>query len=168
MQPFQASLSRKVVIITGFVAGILIAVAASAIASQRDMNQTARATLIVLPFAALGVGLLFRVRGYDLEDDHIRVRRIAFPVRLPIAALKSVEKAPELMNRSVRTFGNGGLFGFYGRFWKPGLGKFTAYVTNPENTVVLKSDDRMIALSPDQPRAFVQALREKLGRTTHP
>lgn len=165
MQRFPASLSRKVVIITGFVAGILIVVAASVIASQPDMNQTAQATFIVLPFAILGVGLLFRVRGYDLHDDHIRVRRIAFPVRLPIAALKAVEQAPELMNRSVRTFGNGGLFGFYGRFWKPGFGKFTAYVTNPENTVVLKSDDKMIALSPDQPRDFIHALRENLDKT---
>ena len=163
MQRFQASLGRKVVIITGFVAVILIVVSASAIAYQPDMNRAAQFALAILPFAALGAGLLFRVWGYDLHDDHIRVRRIAFPVRLPIASLKSVEKAPDLMNRSVRTFGNGGLFGFYGAFWKPGFGKFRAYVTNPENTVALMSDEKMIALSPDQPQVFVRMLREKLG-----
>jgi len=162
MQRFQASLGRKVVIITGFVAAILIVVSASALASQRDLNQAARFALIVLPFAAFGVGLLFRVWGYDLHSDHIRVRRMFLPVRLPIATVKSAERAPEFMSGSVRTFGNGGLFGFYGRFWKPGLGKFHAYVTNPENTVVLRSDDRMIALSPDQPHDFVHLLRERL------
>ena len=147
MQRFQASLGRKVVIITGFVAAILIVVSASAIASQRGLNQAAQLALIILPFAALGIGLLFRVWGYDLYDDHIRIRRIAFPVRLPIAQFKSVERAPELMSKSVRTFGNGGLFGFYGRFWKPGFGKFQAYVTNPENTIALKSDEKMIWVS---------------------
>jgi hypothetical protein len=162
MKRFQATLGRKVIIITGLVAVILIVVSSTAIASQPDMNPVARSALVILPIAALGTGLLFRVWGYDLHDDHIRVRRIALPVRLPIAPLKSVEKVPDLLNRSLRTFGNGGLFGFYGRFWKPGLGKFHAYVTNPENTVVLKSDEKMIALSPDQPQVFVRMLREKL------
>ena len=163
MHRFRASLSRKVVIITGFVAVIMIVVSASAIMSQPDMNRAAQLALAILPIAALGAGLLFRVWGYDLHADHIRVRRIAFPVRLPIAPLKSVEQAPDLMKRSVRTFGNGGLFGFYGRFWKPGFGKFHAYVTNPENTVVLNSEEKMIALSPDQPQVFVRMLRERLG-----
>jgi hypothetical protein len=168
MQRFQASLGRKVVIITGFVAAILIVVSVSAIANQRDLNRAAQLVLIILPFAALGIGLLFRVWGYDIYEDHIRIRRIVFPVRLPIAQFKSVEKAPELMNRSVRTFGNGGLFGFYGRFWKPGFGKFQAYVTNPENTIALKSDEKMVALSPDQPQNFVRLLREKLGSPENP
>ena len=163
MQRFQASLSRKVIIITGFVVAILIVVSASAITSQADMGREAQMGLAILPLAALGIGLLFRVWGYEVHDDHIRIRRIAFPVTLAIAPIISVEKAPELMNKSVRTFGNGGLFGFYGRFWKPGYGKFHAYVTNPENTVVLKSDEKTVALSPDQPQAFVDLLRENLG-----
>lgn len=168
MQRFQASLGRKVVIITGFVAAVLVIVSASAIASQPGMNQAAQLALIILPAAALGLGLLFRVWSYDLHEDHIHIRRIAFPVRLPIDQFRSVARAPELMDQSLRAFGNGGLFGFYGRFWKPGFGKFQAYVTDPRNTIALKSDTKMVALSPDQPRDFVRLVKEKLGHTEDP
>jgi len=168
MQRFQASLGRKVVVMTGFVVVILVVVSASAVMFQRGMNPTAQLALIVLPFAALGIGLFFRVWSYDVHADHIRIRRIAFPVNLPIASLKRAEQTPELMRRSVRTFGNGGLFGFYGRFWKPGYGKFRAYITNPENTVLLQCDDKMVALSPDRPQDFVLLLRERMDTAATP
>ena len=168
MRRFQASLGRKVMIITGLVVVILVVVSISSVVVRNDMNQVAQLALIILPFSALGIGLLFRVWSYDVYADHIRIRRMAFPVNVPIDSLKTVEQSPEMMSHSVRNFGNGGLFGFYGRFWEPGFGKFHAYVTNPENTVRMTVENKNVALSPDQPEDFVLLLRERMDSAASP
>jgi hypothetical protein len=117
----------------------------------------------VSPLASFAVAFLYRVWGYSVSTQGIRVHRTLFPVTLPLEPPVTVERMPGLVKGSLRTFGNGGLFGFYGRFWKSGIGSYRAFVTNPANVILVTTVDRRSALSPDQPEAFMRVVKEMAG-----
>lgn len=112
----------------------------------------------LLPLALVGVAALFTIRGYSLTPDSILVRRLCWTTRLPLAGLRSAEFKPEVMRRSLRLFGNGGLFAFSGWFRNRELGTYRAWVTDPQRTVVLIFPARTWVISPSAPAEFVRDL----------
>jgi hypothetical protein len=65
---------------------------------------------------------------------------------------------PFAMRRSLRSFGNGGLFCFAGLFRNKQLGPYRAFATNPAPTVVLRFARHVIVITPENPEEFVGAL----------
>lgn len=61
---------------------------------------------------------------------------------------------------TVRKLGSGGLFGWYGAFWKPGLGSFHAYLTDRANAVLCETAEGPVVVSPADPDALLAALAE--------
>ena len=56
----------------------------------------------------------------------------------------------------IRTFGVGGLFGYYGQFYNSKIGSMTWYATRQNNTVLVRTiDNKNIVLTPDEPEKFV-------------
>jgi hypothetical protein len=52
----------------------------------------------------------------------------------------------------MRTFGNGGLFGYTGKYYNSRFGKMTWYCTQRKNYVLLiLSDKKKIVITPDNP-----------------
>jgi hypothetical protein len=109
-------------------------------------------SLIVVPSA------LFTIRGYTVTEDALLIRRLFWSTRLPLTGLQSVAVLPRAMRRSIRTFGNPGVFSISGTFWSQTLGTYRAYATNSKRTVVLKMAGRMMIVSPDSPEEFARAL----------
>ena len=55
---------------------------------------------------------------------------------------------------------NGGLFSFGGQGCKNRrLGRFEAYATDPGRSVVLRFPGRVVVVTPDEPDAFVDAVK---------
>lgn len=108
--------------------------------------------------AILVGSLVFSVRGYSVDDDAIRVHRMGWATRLPIADVTDVYASPGASMGSARVMGNGGLFGFYGWFRNATLGTYRAYATNEANTVVIEFEDDTVIVTPDTPDAFVDAV----------
>lgn len=111
--------------------------------------------------AIVAIAGLFTVRGYTVRSDVVLVQRLFWSTRVPLAGLRSVQFQPDVMSRSIRLFGNGGLYSFSGLFWNRRLGRYRAYVTDLHRTVVLRFVTRTVVLSPRDPQAFV----EQLGST---
>ena len=119
------------------------------------------AYLPLVLFAVLVLGTaLFTIRGYTVTPEAILVHRLLWSTRLPRAGLVSAVSEPKVMNRSLRICGNGGMFSFTGWFWSKSLGRYRAYVTDLNRTVVLRWEKRTAVVSPDDPEGFV---RELLG-----
>ena len=114
-----------------------------------------RSWMAVLPVAILCGGVLFTIRGYTVSPEAILVHRLFWTTRLPLAALQSAQFEPDAMRRSLRTFGNGGLFSFTGFFRNSSLGSYRAFVTDPHRTVVLHFRARTVVVSPSAPEEFV-------------
>ena len=111
-----------------------------------------------LPLVVLAGCLPFVIRGYEITEDAILIRRLGWTTRLERADLRSAQFVPKAMRRSLRTCGNGGGFSFTGWYWSRSLGHYRAWVTDLNRTVVLRFHQRTVVVSPDSPEDFVAVL----------
>lgn len=120
----------------------------------------------LFPLAILAGALPFVVRGYEIREDALLIRRLFWDTRIELAGLKAVRFDPAAMRGSLRTCGNGGLFSITGWYWNKRLGTYCAYATDPARVVVLMFDKRRIVVTPENPEAFVQELSAGLPITS--
>jgi Bacterial PH domain len=63
------------------------------------------------------IALAFRPINYMLTSDHLIIHRLFADVKIQRSQIKSVELLDKAATScSIRTFGVGGLFGYYGKF----------------------------------------------------
>jgi len=136
---------------------ILVGVAVSGVVtSQGDVTRIA--VTVGIPTLLLLAALPFVVRGYRLEESRLVVQRLLWETRVDLEGLRSARHDPGAMAGSIRTFGNGGLFSFSGRFRNSSLGPYRAWVTDPKLAVVIDLGDRTLVVSPDRPREMAERL----------
>jgi hypothetical protein len=115
-------------------------------------------TTLVLVVAL--VCFAYSPRGYVVEGRAILVRRLAGQARIPLDDVREVRRStPEDSRGCVRLWGSGGFFGYYGVFRCAKLGKFTGYVTNRNNSVVVITGTKTALFSPDDVDGFLAAIR---------
>jgi hypothetical protein len=148
---FRARWSRDVIALT---------VAFSLLMGGPALYNLARGRWVIGTFLAALYLLIFTqgVRGYALAGSELLIRRPLWTTRWPLDAATTAELRPRVMANSWRVWGNSGVFGITGRFAGSDLGRYHAYVTDPEKTVVLKTSRGIVVVSPDQPEAFLAAL----------
>ncbi len=78
---------------------------------------------------------LFTVRRYRLEGRALLVQRLFWWTRVSLEGLRDAAADPQALRGSVRLCGNGGLFSFSGWYYRKGLGRFRAWVTDPGRAV---------------------------------
>ena len=116
--------------------------------------------MIVMPLFVLMVAVFFIIRGYVLRQDALIVQRLGWTSNISLGDLMSAEINPAAMSRSLRTFGNGGMFCFAGAFNNKKLGPYRAFATDPERSVILKFSNRTVVVTPGNPDQFVKRLKE--------
>ena len=84
--------------------------------------------------------------------------------KIALTDLVAAEVDSNAMAKSVRTFGNGGLFCFAGYFWNKKLGTYRAFATDLKRCVVLKFPNRTVVVTPDNPEEFVARIKELKGQ----
>jgi hypothetical protein len=128
----------------------------------------ARFTAGVLPLVVVLGCLPFLVRGYVLTERELVIQRLGWTNRWPLAGLTAAEVDPDALKKSIRLWGNGGLFSFCGWFRNKKLGLYRIFGTDPKRSVVLKFVGRTIVLTPDKPEEFVVAIRRRAPAITAP
>ena len=99
-------------------------------------------------------------RGYSIAERSIIVKRLAGDVRIPLDGIREARIATaDDLRDCIRTFGNGGLFGYYGQFSTSKLGSSTWYVTNRSHSVVVITSSKTAVFSPDDVDGFLAAIR---------
>jgi len=111
--------------------------------------------MVVVPVAILLGALLFVVRGYEIEGGTLAVERLLWSTRVPLAGLARAWHDPSAMCRSLRLFGNGGMYSVTGVFQNRALGRYRAFVTDPKHAVALRFESRTVVVSPAHPQAFL-------------
>jgi transcriptional regulator with XRE-family HTH domain len=112
--------------------------------------------LTVFLYAVFVACLLFSVTGYELENGVLVIQRLFWKTRVPLAG-GTARALPRAMKGSLRLFGCGGLFSFTGLFTSRTLGRYRAWVSDSERTVVIETGGRKLVVSPDMPEQFVEA-----------
>ena len=107
-------------------------------------------TLYLITFA-------LRPVSYSLTTEFLIIDRLIKNVKIDRKTIKLVEVLDkESLSWSIRTFGVGGLFGYFGKFANTKLGSMTWYATRRDRTVLVQTiDNKKIILTPDEPEIFV-------------
>jgi len=111
-----------------------------------------------VPPAIAVFALLFVVVGYELKPRQLHIRRLLWSTQVSLNGLQRIHADPAMMKCSTKVMGNGGLFSITGLYQNRVLGRYRAFVTNPEYAVALFLPDRIIVISPEDPEAFMQAI----------
>jgi Bacterial PH domain len=147
---FSASYDRVTKTISTLVCLFLLAI----VAASHSFIFCVLAVVLVL------VSYAYSPRGYVIADRSIVVRRLAGRPRIALDDAREVRRAtPDDSSGAIRLFGSGGLFGYYGLFSSAKLGKFTAYVTNRNNKVLVVTGSRTVLFSPDDVNGFLNAIQ---------
>ena len=154
---YKASLDRSAKSIT---IGVTVLFAIIIIGQYSIINDAGRAVPIFTTVALLLIYLIafaFRPINYEITSDKLIVHRPLTDVKIDRNQIESVETLEkDKISSSIRTFGVGGLFGYYGKFANTKLGGMTWYATRKDKIVLVRTiDERKIILTPDDPKKFV-------------
>jgi len=116
-------------------------------------------TVAILP-VILFLSWLFSVTGFVIENNNLIVSRPLWKTTIVLPPDSAATIEPEVRVGLLRTFGNGGLFGYTGRFRNRKLGFFNAYATNWNNAVSITSsaEDFGIVVTPEDVGGFIQSI----------
>jgi len=118
--------------------------------------------LPVLILAVLVIAMyLLKPLAITMDENMITIERKIRPVVIPLSDVLSVQRV-DSMRYIFRTFGNGGVFGYTGIFYKKGIGSMTWYCTQRKNYVLIeKTNGKKIVITPDEPEEFMKDLEAK-------
>lgn len=156
MKFYKASLDRLSVVITAGVA-VLFLVIGFIPSFLSGNNSEAGPPVIVMALINLFNGsillccYLFHTTGYSLTSEELIINRPAKNKAIPISKIKEIKSVPrEDLKWSVRTFGNGGVFGYFGKFYNSRFGSMTWYAANRNHFImILLNDGKKIVITPD-------------------
>jgi uncharacterized membrane protein YphA (DoxX/SURF4 family) len=136
--------------------------------AAKTISAAVTVMFLVLGLATqnVAVGILFALilaaafawspTGYSIADGFLSVHRVMGNLQIPLASIQEVRIAsPEDLQGSLRIFGSGGLFGYYGTFRSPKLGKHTWFVTRHSHAVIVVIGTEKFVLSPDDVDGFL-------------
>jgi Bacterial PH domain len=162
MTTFTTSLDKFNKITTIIFSVILISVLAPGFFISPENGQD------IFKYAAIPLIIVFvivyllRPNNYSISSDKLLIHRIFKDVVIDRNSIQSVQEIDESkVENSIRTFGVGGLFGNFGKFWNGKLGNMTWYVTRKNNFVLVETkDQKKIILTPDKPEEFVASFND--------
>ena len=134
---------------------LLIAVPVIGLAAIPRADALWLAVMGFAPLVILFAAAFFMIRGYELTGSELFIKRLGWKSTLNLQGLQNAEIDPEAMKRSIRLFGNGGLFCFAGQFRNKKLGRYRAYATDPGLAVILRFADKVVVVTPGAPDRFV-------------
>lgn len=104
---------------------------------------------------------LFAPRCYVVVNNSLIIKRYLGHVAVPLSEIASVRALDAGEIRfAIRTFGVGGFFGYYGRFWCRSIGSFRAYITDRSNCVVIQTrHGHKIVISPENRLEFLELIK---------
>jgi hypothetical protein len=165
---YKASLDTLSKIITVVVIILLTTIAIKNVMEIIDGHGNLKRILIhggilLLTIAIILICYLYRTTRYTITENKLVINRPVGNREInfsDISEIRIVDKADFF--GTIRTFGNGGLFGYYGKFYNSKLGSTTWYVTQRRNRIFVhtKQGDKII-ISPDDVTLVEKVQRKK-------
>jgi hypothetical protein len=168
---FKASLDRSTVISTGLVVGVLIVVSLVPFFVLMKPGATFQITLVMILVVLFSIGTvvlswMYAPTGYGFDGNgSLVIRRHVGKVLYSLEEVKEFSQEERILRRSMRTFGVGGVFGYYGYFYTNGIGKTVFFATQRKNWVWIRfKNGKNIFLTPDDPTEFLRRMTTELKR----
>lgn len=97
---------------------------------------------------------------YTVTPEHLVIHRPLKDVKIERSMIESVTVIDKSdIAWTMRIFGSGGLFGYFGRFRNKKIGIMTWYATRKDSAIWVRTiNNKNIILTPDKPNQFVSAI----------
>jgi hypothetical protein len=156
---FKTSLGTTAKIITIVITILFIIIIGGQYAFIKDAGKALPIYTTVLVLIIYFLAFAYRPITYSVESGKITVHRLVKNIEIAKSEILSVEQIDKkLIRLSIRTFGVGGLFGYFGKFWNSKLGRMTWYATRMDKVVLVTTKSYKFILTPDEPEKFVGQL----------
>ena len=157
---FTASFDSFSKIITVIVVIALAGVSAASITNNHGLNYFSIGLMVFMAIA-LFVTYGFHPRFYVVDNNSVTVESLFRSFTYAKSDINSFDKVDDAtMKYSIRTFGVGGLFGYFGKFYNSKIGSMIWFATQRKNWVLMKTKTgKQIILTPDQPEAFINSFK---------
>ncbi|MBK6825743.1 MAG: hypothetical protein IPG86_02120 [Chitinophagaceae bacterium] len=106
------------------------------------------------------IAYALRPISYSITDKSVIIHRLLSDKTIARNNIKSVELFINgELNFAVRTFGVGGLFGYFGKFFKGSIGNMNWYATRRNKIVLIRTyESENIVVTPDDYQNFMREL----------
>ncbi|HMI07669.1 MAG TPA: PH domain-containing protein [Flavobacterium sp.] len=155
---FKASYGLMTKIVTAAIALLFTGLIVFGAGSSESSRTAYGAIFLIMVF---GICLILSPRGYSVTKDELLIHRLIGNVHIKKADIKSVATLEkDDVRYAIRTFGVGGLFGYYGKFYNSRFGHMTWYMTRSDRPVLITTvKGKKIVLSPDEVGSFTAAFQ---------
>lgn len=159
---FKATLDKFSKIISAIFLMFALVMLGAALSGRMvpDANGNLLLSIVAALLLLLGVMLfLYSPRAYLVEGKDLLVRRLIGNKRIVAADISRIRMPDEKeLKWPIRTFGNGGLFGYTGRYYTKHIGSMIWYCSRRDRLIVVERNFKLpVIISPDNPAAFLQA-----------
>lgn len=159
---YKASLDVQAKFITIIITVLFAAIIAGEFSALKGVNPLI--PILTAIFLILIYLIVFALRpiSYTLTPETLTIHRLFKDVAIDRANIAKTELlAKDQTSWSVRTFGVGGLFGYFGKFANSKLGSMTWYATRKDRMVlVLSTNNKKIIITPDDEQGFVASMNK--------
>jgi len=154
---FSVSLDKTAKYLSLFITLFLIA----SLVATYLFSEDRQTILIVGPIviATTFLSYLWKPSSYEITNEYVIVHRLIGAAKYERSRIVNVRAGePEEIKNSIRLFGSGGMFGYFGKFRNSHLKTFVLQCTRRDNLVMIFTDKGLKVLSPDDPQTMLRAL----------
>jgi len=114
--------------------------------------------VVLLPVFAITWAL--HPQDYTVNEQGITIKRPYKSILIASNDIKGIEAlTPADLKYSMRLFGSGGFFGYFGLFTNQKLGRYHIYAGNRVNPVLILTEKKKYVLTPTDPEGFIAAVK---------
>lgn len=129
--------SREITFIT--LSTIAIIIGGGVYVWLSEMSLEARIIMLSILAPIIAISAIWAPRKITIDKKGVKCQLLATVIVIPASEVISIQKcdAKDAFKGCMRLFGSGGLFGYYGVFRNQKLGRFSMYITQRENMILV-------------------------------
>ena len=106
---------------------------------------------VILFLLIIGATYLYSPKYYKIENGNVIIVRPLGNIKILLVEITSAGVTHSIsMLNTYRTFGSGGLFGYFGKCWNKEIGEFKMYATQRKNMIlIVTSTGKKFVITPD-------------------
>lgn len=155
---YKASLDRQAIIITTVITIFFLVLIVGQYIIFQDSGKAIPFFTGLVCVSTYGIAYAFKPEGYKVTSDEIIIIRPFVNAYIKRSEILSMEAIGEdRLAHAFRTFGVGGLFGYFGDFSNSSIGSMTWHATRKDKAILIRTSKKQnIILTPDNREIFLK------------
>ena len=158
---FKTSLDKLAKVVTAVITILFTAILVLQLIFIQDFGNASSVITVITLLISYLIAFMFRPISYSILDELLVIHRPLLDIKIELNEIENVEMLDsQELKGTIRTFGVGGLWGYWGSFANTRIGAMKWYATRMSNAVLITTVyNKKIVLTPDDPELFVKKLK---------